>query len=85
MQIVFARICKKNLQHRKIIDSTKIIFKMKINLSRNNKYDFINYGKCVILFLEFMPNDPKFMPNVSDYYAKCVKTIMGNVFLGSDT
>ena len=58
---------------------------MKINLSRNNKYDFINYGKCVILFLEFMPNDPKFMPDVSDYYAKCVKTIMGNVFLGSDT
>ena len=25
------------------------------------------------------------MPNVSEYYAKCVKTIMGNVFLVSDT
>ena len=27
------------------------------------------YGKCAILFLEFMPNEPKFMPNVTKYYA----------------
>ena len=26
-------------------------------------------GKCAILFLEFMPNEPKFMPKVSEYYA----------------
>ena len=28
-------------------------------------FSFSNYGKCVVLVSEFMPNVPEFMPNVS--------------------
>ena len=33
--------------------------------SHITKFSFSNYGKCVVLVSEFMPNVPEFMPNVS--------------------
>ena len=35
----------------------------------SHNFPFSNYGKRVILILEFMPNVPEFLSNVSKYYA----------------
>ena len=47
-----------------------LIIKNNQNLKKKLIYVYLYiFGKCAILFLEFMPNEPKFMPNVIKYYA----------------
>ena len=50
------------IRHPKYFECNHMLTRINSHIT---KFSFSNYGKCVVLVSEFMPNVPEFMPNVS--------------------